>query len=66
MKIRFTTVRSLLLWLLILCSWNTHAQIFWEENFNDTISVLPEDWQAFDNNAGGGVWEITNVGPIGP
>ncbi|MFK7809396.1 MAG: T9SS type A sorting domain-containing protein, partial [Saprospiraceae bacterium] len=32
----------------------------------DTISVLPGDWPAFDNHAGGGVREITNVGPIGP
>ncbi|MFT4667776.1 MAG: hypothetical protein ACI9XB_004750, partial [Gammaproteobacteria bacterium] len=51
--------------LAFIFSNNIQAQIFWEETFTDSVAVFPEGWSTFDNNAGGGVWEVTNVGPTG-
>ncbi|MFT5800326.1 MAG: hypothetical protein ACI956_000129 [Nonlabens sp.] len=51
--------------LAFIFSNNIQAQIFWEETFTDSVAVFPEGWTTFDNNAGGGVWEVTNVGPTG-
>ncbi len=63
-----TTVHKCLLVLCLISTFlnNTQAQIFWEESFTDTVAVFPEGWSTFDNNAGGGIWEVTNFGPTGP
>jgi Secretion system C-terminal sorting domain len=62
----FFLSRILLTSVLLLSAMKGNTQIFWSEDFNGPTASLPSGWFVFDNNAGGGLWEVTNQGPTGP
>jgi Secretion system C-terminal sorting domain len=62
----FFLTRVLLISVLLLSAMKGNTQIFWSEDFTTPTASLPAGWIVFDNNAGGGLWEVTNQGPTGP